>query len=110
MPGAGRCHIANDGVCAERKAAHGSRIQLMLTDEIEHRQAGQTATFSSEGGGSAIDVVIAGGARRKLELAQSERNTGQHLEQCFAMGKGHHLILSRWRKPPVTKNKMVKIV
>jgi len=110
MPGASRCYIADDGVSAEGETAHRARPQLVLANKIEHSQAGKAAAFTRQGGGAAIDVVIAGGSGRELELSQAERDAGQHLEQRVAMGKSHQVILPRWRKPPVPKNRMVKMV
>ena len=65
MPGAGRGHIADDGVSAQREAAHRPRLQLMLANQIEHGQPSQAAALTRQGRGAAIDVVIAGGARRR---------------------------------------------
>jgi len=91
MPGARCGHIADDRVSAQGKTAYRPRPQLMLPNKIEHRQTGQAPTLSRKCGGAAVNVVIAGSPGRELKLAQPEGDAGQHLEQRFAMSKGHGL-------------------
>ena len=86
-PGAGRGGMADDRVGSERESSEGARLQAMLANEIEDSQAGKPAAFAAEGGGAAIDVVVALAARGKLEIAQAEGVTSQCLEQGVAVGK-----------------------
>ena len=59
---------------------------LRFTDFIEEYFAGKARTFGVQSGGAAVDVVVAGSARRKLELAQAKRLTSEHVQQLRARG------------------------
>ncbi len=58
-PGARGRDIRNDGVGAHGEAADGFRVDLVGFKQLEDGMAGKPAAFSMEGGGAAVDVVVA---------------------------------------------------
>ena len=55
-------HVGDDGIGAHGESADSSGLELMLVQEIEDRQSGEAAALGMQGGGAAIDVVVAGAA------------------------------------------------
>src|ERR1700723_357609 len=52
--------------------------------------AGQTAAFSVQRGGAAIDVVVAGSARGELELAEAKAGAGKKCEELLGVRRFSH--------------------
>ena len=48
--------------------------------------AGEAAAFGVEGGGAAVDVVVAGAAGGELELAELEADAGEKREKLLRRG------------------------
>ena len=62
----------------------------MLIEKLEDGLAGEAAAFGVEGGGAAVDVVVAGAAGGELELAEAEAGAGEEGEQLLGVG-GHRV-------------------
>ena len=69
---------------AQREPAHRLRLRAAVVDFLVKHPAHQARALAAQGGGAAINVVVAGAAGGDLELAQMERLLGQHLQQQFA--------------------------
>lgn len=62
----------NDRVGTEGETTDGFGLPPALADFFEEDLAGKTRTLGIERSGAAVDVIIASGARRELELSQAE--------------------------------------
>ena len=78
-------HVGNDGIGAQRQAAYCVRLDAVLFEEFENGMPGEATAFSVQGGGAAIDIVVAGGAGGKLELAETETGAGKKREQLLCV-------------------------
>ena len=47
MPGARCCYVADHWVCSQRQSPNSARLELMLSDEIEDRKAGEAAALAT---------------------------------------------------------------
>jgi hypothetical protein len=93
-PRTGRGNVGHNGVCAERESAHRFGVDLVGFEQLKNGFAGQASAFGMESGRPAIDVVIAGPARGKLELAKAEAGAGEQREQLLGVRwGGHHCLL-----------------
>src|SRR5262245_9202829 len=70
---AGHGNRDHDRICAHGQAADGLRFPSALPDFFGEDLSGELRPARIERCGAAVDVVVAGAARRQLELAQSER-------------------------------------
>src|SRR5579872_1296067 len=70
-------HGDDDGISAHGKPADRLRLPASLADLFQEDFSGKVRTFGVEGGGAAIDVIVAGAAGRELELSQPERFMSQ---------------------------------
>jgi hypothetical protein len=87
-PGAGGGDIGDDGVGAESEAADGFGIDAILLQKLKHSEAGEPTALGVEGGGPAVDVVVARCARGELELAEAKAGSGEKGEKLLGVG-GH---------------------
>ena len=53
--------------------------------------AGESAALCVQRGGSAVDVVVAGAARRELELAKAEAQAREQREELLRMCLRRHI-------------------
>ena len=65
----------------------------------EKHLAGQARALGVKSRGAAVDVVVAGAARRELELAQPERLVGEQAQQILARGM-HEILRYHWQNRP----------
>ena len=65
VPGAGRGDVGDDGVGAHGESADGRGLELVVMDEVEDGESGEASALGVEGGGAAVDVVVAGARRRR---------------------------------------------
>ncbi len=89
-PGACRGNVAHDWVRAHGESAHGFRVDSVFLQKLKHGVAGEAAAFSVQGGGAAIDVIIAGSTGGKLELAEAEAGAGEKREKLLGVRLGGH--------------------
>ena len=89
VPGAGRGDVGDDGVGAHGESADGRGLELVVVDEVEDGEAGEASALGVEGGGAAVDVVVAGGAGGELEFAEFEGGAGEEREEGLAVAGGH---------------------
>ncbi len=61
-PGAGGGYVGNDGIRAERKAADGFCLNVILLKQIKDGFSSEATAFGVERSGSAVDVVVTGAA------------------------------------------------
>jgi hypothetical protein len=54
--------------------------------QIGNCLAGEPGAFGVKGRGAAIDVIVAGAAGGKFELAQAETDAGKNREQLLRVG------------------------
>ena len=89
VPGAGRGDVRDDGVGAHGESADGRGLELVMVDEVEDGESGEASALGVEGGGAAVDVVIAGGSGGELEFAELEGGSGEEGEEGLAVAGGH---------------------
>ncbi len=65
VPGAGGGDVGDDGVGAHGESADGRWLELVVVDEVEDGEAGEASALGVEGGGAAVDVVVAVWRRRR---------------------------------------------
>src|SRR5215472_6420457 len=80
-PRAGCGNVGDDRVRSHGKPADRFSLDVVLLEEFEDRVAGEAAALCVQRGGAAIDVVVAGAAGRKLELAELEAGAGEEREE-----------------------------
>lgn len=85
-PGAGGGDIGDDGVCAHGEPAHGFSSNALIFKQLEDGVAGEPSAFCVEGGGAAVNVVVARSARRERELAKAEAQAGKQSEELLGVG------------------------
>ena len=85
-PGAGGCDIGDDWVSAHGEAADGLGLNSVLLEKFEDGVAGEAAALGMKRRGAAIDVVVAGAARRKFELTELETGAGEEGEKLLGVG------------------------
>ncbi len=81
---AGDRYRGDDRIGAQSQAADGMRIEMMFVQQIENGEAGEARAFGVQGGGAAVDVVVATAAGGELEVAQLEGLAGKQSEQLLA--------------------------
>jgi hypothetical protein len=57
-------------------------------EKVEDGVPGEAAALGVEGGGAAVDVVVAGAAGGELELAEAEAGAGEEREQLLGVCAG----------------------
>src|SRR5262249_52665219 len=65
------------------------RLPALLLKQIKENLPGKLGAFGVQGGGAAVDVVVAFGARRESEIAEAERIGRQQVEELVASGGVH---------------------
>src|SRR5262249_40865299 len=78
-----------DRVGPHGQPADGARFPSLVAEEIEEDASGELRPASMEGGGAAIDVVIALQSGRKREFSQTKGVGGQQVDQFVAFRFGH---------------------
>ena len=81
----------DDGVGSHGESADGLRTPVAALDFVEKDAGGEARALGVQGGGAAVDVVVAGAAAGELELAKAEgllRKKGEEL--LASVGHGVH--------------------
>src|ERR1700683_4660629 len=81
----------HDRIGAHGEAADRLRLPSLLSYLAGKYFAGQARALSVKSRGAAVDVIVAGAARRKLELAQPERLGSEQAQQILA-GRMHEIL------------------
>ncbi len=90
--GAGSCDVGDDGVSTHGEPADGVSMDIVGFEKIKDGVAGEAATLGMEGGGAAVDVVIAGGAGGEGEGAEAEAQACDVGEELLGVCWGGHRI------------------
>ena len=75
------CH---DWVSAHRESANGARFPFLRLNKVIKHATGEAHSFCVQSSGTAINVVVAGPARGKLEFSEPKRFAREHVQQKFA--------------------------
>src|SRR5271170_6872675 len=70
VPGACRGDVGDEGVGAHGESTDGRGLELVVVDEVEDGEAGEASALGVEGGGAAVDVVVAVSAGGEGEFAE----------------------------------------
>src|SRR5262249_35024137 len=81
---AGDGYSNDDRVGSHGESTDGWGLPAALANLVEDNVAGELGAAGVEGGGAAIDVVVAGCARGEREVSQLERFMGQQAKQFLA--------------------------
>jgi len=76
-PSAGGGHVGDDGVRAQGEPANGLGLNSVLFKQFKDRMTGEASALGVEGGGAAVDVIVARAAGGELELAKAETGPGE---------------------------------
>ena len=74
----------------DHEAANGLCVNVVGFKQFKDGVTGEASTFGVQGGGAAVDVVVAGAAGGELELAEAEADSGEDREQLLGVGWGGH--------------------
>lgn len=85
-PRAGSCDIGDDGISAQGEPAYCFGEDPVVLEKFKDGVAGEATALGVKCGGSAIDVVVAGAARRELELAELEAGAREEREELLGVG------------------------
>jgi hypothetical protein len=80
-PCAGDGDCGDDGISAQGESADGRGVEVVLAEQVEDGEAREASALGVEGGGAAVDVVVALGAGGEGEVAETERGAGEQVEE-----------------------------
>ena len=89
-PGAGGGDVGNDRVSAHGEPADGFSLNTLRFKQLEEGMACEAAALGVQGGGAAVDVIVAGAAGGELELAETKAELSEQGEQLLGVGWGGH--------------------
>jgi hypothetical protein len=88
--GAGGGDVGDDGVSAHGEAADGFGLDVAGFEQFKNGVTGEAAALGVEGGGAAVDVVIAGCAGGEGKVAEAEAEAGEERQKLLDVGRGGH--------------------
>ena len=91
VPGGGAGGVRDQGVGSHGEAADGLGLGEVLANEVVQHEAGEAAAFGVQRGGAAVDVVVGLLAAGEGEVAESEGEGRDQVEQVGAVVGCHGL-------------------
>ena len=89
-PCAGSGQVRDNRIRSHRQSANSIGASSILFQKLEQGETGETAAFGMERSGTAVNIVVARAAGRKLELPQPEAGAGEQGKQLGAVVRGGH--------------------